>query len=50
MSRSEMGKVNIVLDDDIEWALRTQIRRRGDLSRIVNEALRNHLNEKEKVK
>jgi len=35
-----MGKMTIIFEDYIEDALRDQIKRRGDLSRIVNEAVR----------
>jgi len=41
-----MGKVTVVLDDDLEERLRNHIRGKGDLSKIVNEALRKHLGEK----
>jgi hypothetical protein len=42
-----MGKVTVVLDDELEEKLRNHIKRKGDLSKIVNEALRKHLEEEE---
>jgi len=39
----DLGRVQVVLDDDVEKLLRNHIERKGDLSRIVNEALRKHL-------
>ena len=35
-----MGKINVVLKDDVEDALRDKIRKRGDLSKIIEGALR----------
>lgn len=35
-----MGKIQIIFKDYIEDALRDEIKRRGDISRIVNEAVR----------
>lgn len=35
-----MGKMTIVFEGYVEDALRDEIKRRGDLSRIVNEAVR----------
>jgi len=43
-----MGKVTVVLDDDIEEKMRNHIKRKGDLSKIVEEALRKHLKEVKK--
>jgi len=40
-----MGKVTVVLDDDLEELVRKQTRKKGDFSRIVNEALRKMLGE-----
>lgn len=34
-----MAKVMVVLDEKIEENLRNHIRKRGDLSKIINEAL-----------
>jgi len=42
-----MGKLTIVLSDSLEERLRTQIRRRGDLSRIIEEALEEWLDRRE---
>jgi len=42
-----MGKVTVVLDDELEVEVRNRIKRKGDLSKIVNEALRKHLKEGE---
>ena len=41
-----MGKVTVVLDDDLEEKVRKLTRKKGDFSRIVNEALREKLGEK----
>jgi len=38
-----MGKVTVVLDDDVEELVRKQTRKKGDFSKIVNEALREKL-------
>ena len=38
-----MGRVQVVLEDDLEELLRNRIKRKGDMSRIINEALRKHL-------
>lgn len=35
-------KVTVVLDDDVESLLRNHMRKKGDLSKIVNEALREY--------
>ena len=43
-----MGRVQVVLDDDVEALLRNHIQKKGDISRIINEALRDWLKEKEK--
>ena len=40
-----MGRVNVVLDDDIEALLRNHIKRKGDISKIINEALRKYFGE-----
>ena len=40
-----MGKIMVVLSDPLENRLREHIRKRGDLSRIVEEALVRYLNE-----
>jgi hypothetical protein len=34
-----MGKLTIVIDDEYEERLRDRVRRKGDLSRLINEAL-----------
>jgi len=44
-----MGKVNVVLEEKVEQALRKRTRKKGDISDIVNEALRQYL-EKETQK
>jgi len=38
-----MGRVQIVFDDDIEEMLRDKAKRKGDLSQIVNEAVKQYL-------
>jgi len=38
-----IGKVTVVLDDDVEELVRKQTRKKGDFSKIVNEALREKL-------
>jgi len=38
-----MGRVQVVLDDDVEKLLRNHVERKGDISKIINEALRKHL-------
>ena len=43
-----MGKLTIVLSDSLEERLRCLIRRRGDLSRIIEEALAEWLDRREK--
>jgi len=35
-----MGRVNVVLEEDVEELLRKHTRKKGDISRIINEALR----------
>ena len=40
---SKLGKVTVILDEDVEEWLRTQTRKKGDLSKIVNEALRKRM-------
>ena len=42
-----MGKVTIVLRDSIEERLRDLIRKRGDLSRIIEQALEEWLDRRE---
>jgi len=39
-----MGKITIVLSDDMENRLRAHTRKRGDLSRIIEEALEEWFN------
>lgn len=39
-----MGKITIVLSDDMEERLRTHIRKKGDLSRIIELALEEWFN------
>ena len=46
----EMGKITIVLSDDIEERLRTKTRKRGDLSRIIEKALEEWLERNEEGK
>ena len=36
-------KISVVLEADVEEVLRSNLRKKGDLSRIVNEALRKYL-------
>ena len=43
----EMGKITVVLSDDIEERLRTHMRKRGDLSRIIEKALEEWLDRHE---
>ena len=43
-----MGRIIVVLTDKTENRLRKQLRKRGDLSRIVEEALMKHIDELEK--
>ena len=38
-----MGRVNVVLEDDVEELLRNHIKRKGDISKIINQALRKYL-------
>ena len=38
-----MGRVNVVLEEDVEEMLRNHIKKKGDISRIINEALRKYL-------
>jgi len=46
-----MGRVQIVFEDDIEEMLRDKAKRKGDLSRIVNEAVKECLrNQAKKTK
>ena len=35
-----MGRVQLVLDDDLEEIVRNKAKRKGDISKIINEALR----------
>ena len=37
-----MGTVKVVLSDEVEQWLRSKLRRKGDLSRIVEEAIRTY--------
>lgn len=43
-----MGKITVVLSDQVEARARTFLRRRGDLSRIVEQALEDWLKKEEK--
>jgi len=43
-----MGKVTVVLSDGLEELLRKRTRKKGDISKIVEEALRKHLKEEGK--
>ena len=43
-----MGKILATLPDELENRLREQLRRQGDLSRIVTEALTSYLDRIEK--
>lgn len=45
-----MGKITIVLSDDIEERLRIQTRKKGDLSRIIEMALEEWLDRHEEEK
>jgi hypothetical protein len=45
---SDLGKILITLTDELENRLREHLRKQGDLSRIVAEALTNHLDRIEK--
>ena len=38
-----MGRIQIILDKDVETTLRDLAKRKGDLSEIVNKALRKYL-------
>lgn len=40
MGKNTLGKVTVILDEDVEEWLRSKIRRKGDISKIVNEALK----------
>ncbi len=42
-----MGKITLVLSDEIEERLRNLIRKRGDLSKIVEQALEDWLDRRE---
>lgn len=42
-----MGKITLVLSDEIEDRLRNLIRKRGDLSKIVEQALKELLDRRE---
>ena len=35
-----MGKATVVLDDDVEKFIRQNLRKKGDLSKLINEACR----------
>ena len=39
-----MGVMKFVLTDELEQELRNKFRKKGDLSKIAEAALRNHLN------
>ena len=43
-----MGKIMVTLSDELENRLREHLRRQGDLSRIVTEALESYLDRIEK--
>lgn len=43
-----MGKIMVSISDDLENRLREHLRKQGDLSRIVTEALTAHLDRIEK--
>jgi len=38
-----MGRVQVVLDEDVEKLLRNHIQRKGDISKIINDAIRKYL-------
>lgn len=38
----DLGRVNVVLEEDVEELLRNHIKKKGDISRIINEALRQY--------
>ncbi|WP_455363266.1 hypothetical protein [[Eubacterium] cellulosolvens] len=43
-----MGKIMVSISDNLENRLRQHLRKQGDLSRIVTEALESHLDRIEK--
>ena len=45
-----MGRIQVVLDEDVEQALRSKAKVKGDISRIINETLSEKLVTVEEVK
>ena len=41
-----MGDIFVTIDDDLEEQIRDKVKRKGDLSKIVNETLRKGLSVK----
>ena len=48
MGKPKLGKVTVILEEDVEEWLRNKIRRKGDISKIVNEALKEKMEKEAK--